>query len=216
MSSQHASTPEGRRTGRRPGPSTTREEILAAARDSFAKRGYDATSLRAVASRAGVDPALVRRFFGSKEDLFIAALESALRPGDELAEATAGDVETMGARLIGYMFNRWERAPTNKTLVGLVRSAATNEQAAKLLRNFVTKEIFARIVGRLGPDEAELRASLVGSQIIGIAFYRYILKIQPLASAPPERLQEIYAPTLQRYLTGELPPSASPRRRTRS
>src|SRR6266487_2690482 len=108
---------EARRTGRRPGPSTTREEILAAARESFAKRGYDATSLRRVAADAGVDPALVRRFFGSKEGLLVAALTVTFRPDKDVAEVVSGDLDTLGDQIIRYTLNLWEQAPIREMLV---------------------------------------------------------------------------------------------------
>ncbi len=172
------------RTGRRPGPSTTREEILAAARERFAKRGYDGTSLREIAERAGVDPALVRRFFGSKEGLLV--------------------------EIIRYTLSLWEQAPAREMLVAMLRSACTNERAAKLLRDFFAGQILARIAGAVSDKDAQLRASAVGSQIVGLAFYRYVLKVEPIASASPETLRTTFGPTLQRYLTGPLTP---PRRR---
>jgi AcrR family transcriptional regulator len=195
------------RTGRRPGPSTTREEILAAARESFAKRGYDGTSLRAVAAKAGVDPALVRRFYGSKEGLLVAALTVTFRPDADVAEVLSGDLDTLGDQIISYTLSVWEQAPSREMLVGMIRSACTNERAAKLLRDFFAGQILARIAGVVRGKEAELRASAIGSQIVGLAFYRYVLKVEPIASASPETLRATFGPTLQRYLTGPLTPS---------
>ncbi len=193
------------RTGRRPGQSTTREEILVAARQSFAKKGYDGTSLRAVAAKAGVDPALVRRFFGSKEDLLVAALTSTFRQS-EIADVVGGDLDTLGDQIIGYTLGVWEKPANRDVLIGLIRSACTNARAARLLRDFFAGQILARIADALDDDEAQLRASAVGSQIVGLAFYRYVLKVQPIASASPETLRAIYGPTIQRYLTGPLNP----------
>jgi AcrR family transcriptional regulator len=198
------------RTGRRPGPSTTREEILAAARERFAKRGYDGTSLREIAERAGVDPALVRRFFGSKEGLLVAALTATFRPDKDVAEVVSGDLDTLGDQIIRYTLSLWEQAPTREMLVAMLRSACTNERAAKLLRDFFAGQILARIAGAVSDKDAQLRASAVGSQIVGLAFYRYVLKVEPIASASPETLRTTFGPTLQRYLTGPLTP---PRRR---
>lgn len=195
------------RTGRRPGPSTTREEILAAARKCFGKRGYDGTSLRAVAAKAGVDPALVRRFYGSKEGLLVAALIVTFRPDEDVAEVLSGDLDTLGDQIIGYTLSVWEQAPSREMLVGMIRSACTNERAAKLLRDFFAGQILARIAGALSDKEAELRASAIGSQIVGLAFYRYVLKVEPIASASPDSLRAMFGPTLQRYLTGPLAPS---------
>src|SRR3954449_932484 len=135
------------RTGRRPGPSTTRAEILAAARECFAKRGYDATSLRAIAAEARVDPALVRRFFGSKEGVLIAALTATFRPDQDIAEVVSGDLDTLGDQIIRYTLSLWEQAPTQELLVGMLRSACTNEPAARLLRDFITNQILGRLAG---------------------------------------------------------------------
>jgi AcrR family transcriptional regulator len=193
-----------RRMGRRPGPSRTREQILRAARRRFARHGYDGTSVRAVASDAGVDPALVRRFYGSKEDLLVAALQDALLPRDEWAKALAGDFETLGLRVVGYMFEIWERPRDREVLIGMLRTATTNPRGARFLRDFIGGQLLKRLEERLGPDEAQLRATLIGSQMVGLAFYRYVLKLEPLASASPETLMHLVGPTIQRYLSEPL------------
>ncbi len=200
-----ASEPERRRTGRRPGPSRTREQILAAARVSFARNGFDATSIRGVAASAKVDPALVRRFFGSKEQLLIAALSGTMRPSERLGEALAGDLGTLGERLVRYMLEVWEHPRANReVLTGMIRAAATNARGARFLRDFIGGEILKRLETKLDRPEARLRASLVGSQIVGLAFYRYVLEVEPLASATPEQLAGLLGPTLRRYLTGSI------------
>jgi AcrR family transcriptional regulator len=192
------------RTGRRPGQSTTRDEIVAAARESFAKRGYDGTSLRAVAASAGVDPALVRRFFGSKEGLLVAALTVTLSPGERLAEVMSHDLDSLGEQIIGHVLSVWEKPASRDVLIGMIRSACTNARAARLLRDFFAGQVLARLASALDDDEALLRASLVGSQIVGLAFYRYVLKVEPLASASAETLRAIFGPILQRSLTGPI------------
>ena len=192
------------RTGRRPGASTTRAEILTAARASFAEVGYDRTSVRGVAARAGVDPALVHRFYGSKDDLFVAALAGAMNPDERIPEVVEGDVGTLGERLIGYFFSVWEQPPGRDVMIAMLRSAATNEHAATLLREFISGEVLGRIAASLGEADSDLRATLASSQLLGLAMIRYVVRIEPLASAPPEILSAAVAPTLQRYLTGEL------------
>jgi AcrR family transcriptional regulator len=207
MTGRRASAGKGRSpkpSGRRPGPSRTREQILKAARESFARRGYDATSLRGVAAQAGVDPALVRRFYGSKEGLLVAALTATFRPSEEVAEVVSGDLDMLGDQILSYTLRIWEQAPSRDMLVGMIRSACTNERAATLLRDFFASQILARIAGALKDKEAELRASAIGSQIVGLAFYRYVLKVEPIASASPETLRAMFGPTLQGYLTGPL------------
>jgi len=195
--------PRGERTGRRPGPSTTRKEILGAARASFAAFGYDRTTIRGVAADAGVDPALVHRFFGSKDELFAAALANAMTPGERIPELLEGDVGQLGERITRYFLSVWEAQPSRDVLIGMLRSAATNEHAATVMREFFSQEVLGRMAPSLGAD-ARLRTTLVNSQLLGIAVSRYVLRIEPLASASPETIVAAYAPTLQRYLTGEL------------
>jgi AcrR family transcriptional regulator len=192
------------RTGRRPGPSTTREEILAAARRRFAAHGYDGTSVRAIAAEAGVDPALVHRFFGSKDDLLVAALDVAMAPSEGLEAAVAGDPDTLAERVVAYFLSVWEEQPRRDVLVAMLRSAATNEHAAGLLRDFIGREVLGRVAAAIDDDRPALRATLVGSQLVGLATVRYIVRIEPLASASPEAVAAVVAPTLRRYLTGPL------------
>jgi AcrR family transcriptional regulator len=199
-------TPQRARTGRRPGPSTTRADILEAARASFAELGYDRTSVRGVAARAGVDPALVHRFYGSKDDLLAAALTVALNPGERIPELMEGDVGALGERVVRYFLSVWEQSPSREVLIGMLRSAATNERAAAQLRQFFGREVLGRIAARLGHEDAELRATLAGSQLLGLAMARYIIRFDPIASAEPQTIVATIAPTLQRYLTEELEP----------
>lgn len=196
--------PQRIRTGRRPGPSTTRADILEASRASFAELGYDRTSVRGVAARAGVDPALVHRFYGSKDDLLAAALTVALNPGERIPELMEGDVGALGERVVGYFLSVWEQSPSREVLIGMLRSAATNERAAAQLRQFFGREVLGRIAARLGHEDAELRATLAGSQLLGLAMARYIIRFDPIASAEPQTIVATIAPALQRYLTEEL------------
>ena len=198
------STPRGERTGRRPGPSTTRTEILAAARASFAELGYDRTSVRGIAARAGVDPALVHRFFGSKDDLLVAALTVAMNPDERIPEVMEGEPAELGERVVRYFLSVWEDSPVRDVLIGMLRSAAANERAARLLRDYFGGQVLARMAAPLEGADASLRATLVSSQLLGIAMVRYIIGIEPLASALPETIVAAYAPTVQRYLTGDL------------
>jgi AcrR family transcriptional regulator len=192
------------RTGRRPGPSSTRADILAAARECFAQRGYAATSVRAIAAKAGVDAALVHRFFGSKDELLVATLASAMRPAERVPELVEGDLAGLDERIVRYFLSVWERSPSREVMIAMVRSAATHEHAAELLREFIGREVLGPIAGALDGDDAPLRASLVGSQLLGVAMVRYVVKIEPLASAPPDVVAKAVAPTLRRYLTADL------------
>jgi AcrR family transcriptional regulator len=194
-----------RRAGRRPGKQDTREAILAAAREAFAERGYDAATIRQIATGAGVDPALVHHYFGSKDKLFAATVDFPMDPAQFVPQALAGDPAQAGERLVRAFLSTWD-SPVGAVGVALLRSAVTSELAARLLREFLVTQILRRAMGVLQIDPAEfpLRGSLVASQMSGLAMARYILKIEPLASAEPATVVAAVAPTIQRYLTGPL------------
>jgi AcrR family transcriptional regulator len=198
----HGSRREG--PGRRPGTSTSREEILDAARTRFARQGYDGTTVREVAADAGVDAALVHYFFGPKTSLFAAAMALPVNPADVLAGLLAGGVQDLGDRLARTVPAVWDDPETGGPLVALVRSAAGNEDAATMLREFAGREVLGQMADALDDPQAELRAALVVSQILGFAMVRHVLRVEPLASADHETLANALGPTLQRYLTGEL------------
>jgi AcrR family transcriptional regulator len=199
------------RTGRRPGESGTRDAILEAARREFAQHGYDRATIRGVARGAGVDPALVHYFFGTKTELFAAAMQLPINPAELVQTLLAGEHELIGERLIGTFLAVWDHAATRDVFIGLLRSAVTDEQAAALLREFAVRELFGRVAAALGTADAELRASLVFSQIFGLAVARYILRIEPLASTPGQVVAAAVGPTIQRYITGDLDPNTRPR-----
>jgi AcrR family transcriptional regulator len=193
-----------KRTGRRPGPTRTRGAILAAARAAFAARGYDAVSVRSVARSAGVDPALVHRFFGSKEELFVAALELPVAPSALVAAILADGVEGVGERLVRTLLTLWDAPGGFAPFLALVRGAVDNEAAATMLREFLSREVLGRIAAVAAPDRPEFRASLAGSQVVGLAMARYIVRVPPLADADRDAIVAAVGPTIQRYLTGAL------------
>jgi AcrR family transcriptional regulator len=192
------------RTGRRPGRSVTRQAILEAARGVFARSGYDRATIRDIAAAAGVDPALVHHYFGSKEGLFVAALALPFEPETILAAVTDGEVERIGERVASLLLVLWDSTEQRSPLLALVRSALSNEDAARMLREFLATAVFTRVATRLGMPDARLRAGLVASQVIGLAIARYVIRIEPLASVPRATLVQAIAPTIQRYLTGEI------------
>ncbi|MGS2615247.1 TetR/AcrR family transcriptional regulator [Micromonospora sp. LZ34] len=194
-----------RRTGRRPGKPGTREAILDAARAAFAERGFDGASIRAIAAAAGVDPALVHHYFGSKDQLFLAAMNAPVDPGELIPRILAGDRAGIGERLVRLFLGIWD-SPAGHAGVALLRSAVSNEWTARLMREFLTTQVLRRVLDHLDTDPAELplRGSLVASQLIGLAMMRYVIKLEPVASAPAETLVATVGPTVQRYLTGEL------------
>ncbi|GII22122.1 TetR/AcrR family transcriptional regulator [Planosporangium mesophilum] len=193
------------RTGRRPGNQDTREAILAAARQAFAEHGYDKASIRHIATSAGVDPALVHHYFGAKEQLFLAVMEAPIDPGKAIGEVLAGGLDGVGERLIRMFLTVWD-SPAGVPAAALIRSAVSHDWSARMLREFVTSQILRRVIGGLDldPKEGPLRASLVASQLVGLIMARYIVKIEPIASAPRETLVANVAPTIQRYLAGPL------------
>jgi AcrR family transcriptional regulator len=194
----------GHKSGRRPGDGSTRTEILEAATASFAENGYDRATIRDIAARAGVDPALVLHYFGSKEQLFGAALELPLSPGLLLEQAFAVDPGRIGETVVRTFLSAWEPLDTRPRLIAMLRSATTNEVAMRMIRELLIREVFGPITQVLGVPDAELRATLVGSQLVGLALMRYIGRIEPLASAPVDGLVAAIGPSLQRYLTGDL------------
>jgi AcrR family transcriptional regulator len=195
-----------RRSGRRPGNQDTRQSILEAARGVFAERGFDNASIRAIATEAKVDPALVHHYFGTKEKLFLASMNSPIDPAEVVPKALAGPREEAGERLVRLLLSVWD-SPAGTAAVALLRSAMSNEWTARLLREFVVTQVLRRAVAELGMkgEEASTRAALVATQMAGLAVTRYILKIEPVASAPAERLVAALGPNVQRFLTEPLP-----------
>jgi AcrR family transcriptional regulator len=179
------------RTGRRPGPGDTRGRILETARASFGERGFDGTTIRSVALAAGVDPALVHHYFGTKQQLFVAGLELPIDFG--------GDVPAIGRRARRRTVHARPGRAGAVAMVGLC-PRQRRSVAAGMLRD-LGRGPFAAISDR--PD-ARLRATLVGSQLVGLAMARYIVKVEPLASAAPEAVARAIGPTIQRYLAGDL------------
>jgi AcrR family transcriptional regulator len=194
----------GRRSGRRPGERATRDEILEAARAAFAELGYDRATIRDIAARASVDPALVIHYFGSKAQLFGAALQLPMEPAEILARVRAQAPGEMGPAVVRAFLSAWEPVETRTPLIATLRSAMTNETAMTLVREYLERRVFGPITQALQNDDAQLRATLVGSQFIGMAMMRYVAGIEPLASASVDELVAAVGPTVQRYLTGDL------------
>jgi AcrR family transcriptional regulator len=190
--------------GRRPGKTDTRQAILDAATICFAESGYDGTTIRAIAARAGVDPALVHHFFGAKSELFTAAVDFPFSPRAVLPAILDGAGDDAGERIVSMFLALWDDDSTRRRLLAVVRSAVRYEAAAAMLRAFLRREVIGTFVRTLDTPDAELRATLVGSQLIGLAMARYVVKLQPLATASTAELVAAYGPTLQRYLTGNI------------
>ncbi|AGB21592.1 transcriptional regulator [Mycobacterium sp. JS623] len=189
------------RIGRPPGKTDTRTVILAVARRMFAETGYDKTSVRDVAAAAGVDPAMIRHYFGSKTELFRATMGWPFEPADIAARITAGDRGGIGERLTRVFFEAWERPDSRAPLLAILRGAATHEESANLVRQFIQGQVYAHIAAALGSTDAELRIDLAMSQLLGIAYLRHILCVEPVASTPVNELVERIAPIVSRHLT---------------
>ena len=195
-----------RRTGRRPGNQDTKQSILEAARFAFAEKGFDKASIRAIASEAQVDPALVHHYFGTKEKLFLASMNAPINPAELVPRALDGPREEAGERLVALVLSIWD-SPAGAAAIGMFRSALSNEWTARLLREFVVTQVLRRAAAELSLNEQEapMRAALMATQMAGLITARYVLKIEPLVSAPPETLVAALGPNVQRFLTEPLP-----------
>ncbi|MFE9606023.1 TetR family transcriptional regulator [Streptomyces hokutonensis] len=181
----------------------TRDRILAAAREEFSERGYEKTSVRGIAKAAGVDSALVHHYFGTKEQVFEAAIAVAFAPAANAPDAVAeGPLDGVGERLTRFIFGVWENPATRKPLLAVVRSAVNNEAAAAVFRRLVLSQVLSRVAAQLEVPDAELRAELAAAQLVGTAMLRYVIKVEPLASADPEQIIVRIAPVVQGHLTG--------------
>ncbi|HEY3775774.1 MAG TPA: TetR family transcriptional regulator [Solirubrobacteraceae bacterium] len=174
----------------------TRRTILEAARATFATRGYEQTTIRAVAAQADIDPSMVMRYFGSKAGLFTAASTMDLHPPD----LRSVPVRRRGEHIVRHFVDRWESAATDETLVFMMRTAVTNEAVAAQMQATFDELIIVPIAA-LGDDDAGERAALIGSQMLGLVLCRYVLRLEPFASLPIEDVVARIAPTIQRYLT---------------
>ncbi|UIX31844.1 TetR/AcrR family transcriptional regulator [Streptomyces sp. GQFP] len=180
-----------------------RDRILTAAREEFSERGYDKTSVRGIAKAAGVDSALVHHYFGTKEQVFEASIEVAVGPLLSAPGSIAeGPLDGVGERLARFFFGVWENPATRKALLAIVRSAVNNEAAAGVFRRLISTQLLRRVAAQLDLPDAELRAELAAAQLVGIVMLRYVIKIEPLASANPEQIIERVAPAIQAHLAG--------------
>jgi len=194
--------PSARRRGRRPVGEDTKAALLAAAVEVFGEQGFDGATVRAIAARAGVDAAMVNHWFGGKQGLFLAAIEAPFDPAALIEGVLAGDRDSLAERVIRTFVTAWDAH--RDQFMAVMRSVAGQRAAARLLRDFITHEVIGRITRAIGVDRPEFRTSLCATQLVGLGVMRYVLKLEPLASADVDTLVRAIAPTLQRYLTGEV------------
>jgi AcrR family transcriptional regulator len=190
--------------GRRPGAPDTRAEVLASARASFAEKGFRGTTIRAVAASAGVDPALVHHYFGSKDDLFLAALEMPVDPREVLAPVVAQGPDGAGERLLRTFLSVWDDPGTQVQLLAVVRSVLSADGATLLKEGFIPV-VVGPVLAQLVTDRPEVRIPLVASQVVGLIVTRYLIALPPMAQMQAEEVVARIGPVIQHYLTGDLP-----------
>jgi AcrR family transcriptional regulator len=188
------------RAGRRPGQTETREQILTAARAQFAELGYDGATIRGIAAQAEVNPALVHHFFGTKEQVFMAALQLPVDPAFIVPALVEGPKNQFGERFVRLFLTVWGNPESRAPFLAMMRSVTTNEQAARMLRQFLERHVVARIAAEL--DVPQVRLAAAASHMIGLALMRYVIGLQPLASASDEELVAMIAPVIQGYIDG--------------
>ncbi|MFE5209711.1 TetR/AcrR family transcriptional regulator [Streptomyces sp. NPDC056600] len=179
-----------------------RDRILTAAREVFAERGYEKASVRGIAKAADVDPALVHHYFGTKEQVFESAVEGAFAPVLRTQPLTDLRPDRAGEQFVRMFLGIWENPATRAPLLAIIRSAVSNEAAAAIFRRLVAGLVLSKVAKELDAPDAELRAELAAAQVVGVVMLRYVIKVEPIASADPEELIARLAPVLQHHLTG--------------
>jgi AcrR family transcriptional regulator len=186
------------RSGRRPGQTETREQILDAARRLFAEQGYDGATVRGIAAEAGVNAALLHHFYGTKQQLFVAAMNLPVDPAELLPQILAGPPESVGERLVRAVLAIWRVPEQRAPFLALIRSVATNEQAGAMMRQFVDRALFTKVAAARGIPP--MRVAAAAAQLMGLMLLRYVVGIPALADADDEELVRLVAPTIQHYL----------------
>lgn len=199
--------------GRRRGPSTSRQAILDAAREQFAAKGYRAATMRTIAAAAGVDTALIRHFFGTKDTLFAASLDVPRETTGHIIAALSSPAPGIGVRFARTYLELWEDPTSGQALQAMVRSAIADPEAAELLRGYLHTNVMDATTPGMGEDQPAFRISLAASHLLGAAIARHIVAIEPLASADFEVVVDTVAPVIEHYLLGDLdqsPPDGDP------
>jgi AcrR family transcriptional regulator len=183
----------------------TRQAIVEAARVDFAEQGYDGTSLRGIARRAEVDPALVHHYFGGKPQLFAAVMDIPADPAALIGRVVEGPRDQVGEALVRTFLTVWDSDEGRQRFQALMRAAVTHDDATRMLREFLTREVFGRVVRALADDgdraaDLEVRAGLAASQMLGLAMMRYIVEFPAVVGASHDELADLVGPTIQRYL----------------
>ena len=193
-------TTRATRPGRRPGGPDTRGEIVRAARESFADKGFGATSIRAVAREAGVDAALVHHYFDSKDSLFVEAMALPIDPRQIAARILDGPREELGRRIVTIFLGVWESDEGQQRMKAMLRSVVTSDEVARIIREGMTKMILEPVSQLLGVPDAKLRVSLIATHLIGVALTRYVVELEPVASTDMNTLVDRITPAIEQYL----------------
>jgi AcrR family transcriptional regulator len=193
------------KAGRRPGTPETRGRILEAARTAFGERGFNATTIRALAADARVDPALVHHYFSTKADLYAAAIELPMSPSTVIPQVFSGDVSGLGRRVTEFFFSVWEAPESRRPLLAMLGGAfGGNERGTAGFREFLVRGLLTRVVAAIGGGRrAEVRVELAMAHLLGIAVLRYVVRVEPLASVEVSRIVDLVAPRVQSYFDGE-------------
>lgn len=188
------------RRGPRPAGSDTREAILEAAREQFAQNGYGRTTMRGVASAAGVDARLVTHYFGSKQELFMESVRLPIDPDAFIARAFDGPPEQLAERVAWGLVSALDDPDTRRTALAIIRAAASEPEAADVIRAVLSERVLTPLTRHLDTDHPELRANFIACQFVGLAMARYVVGIEPLASAPPEQVVRALTPVIDHFL----------------
>jgi AcrR family transcriptional regulator len=189
--------------GRRPGKPDTRQELLATARRMFADAGFDKTSVRDIAAAAGVDPALIRHYFGTKAELFRETMGWPFEPAEIAEQVMGAGRDQIGAHLTRVFFEAWERPDSRAPLLAILRGAATHEESATLVRQFIQGQLYRQMAAELSGPDAELRIDLAMAQLLGIAYLRHVLRVDPVASTPMEELIARVTPVIEAHMRSD-------------
>ncbi|WP_371747044.1 TetR/AcrR family transcriptional regulator [Mycolicibacterium sp. YH-1] len=197
--------PVTKRPGRPPGQSDTRDRILSSARELFARNGIDKTSIRSIASSAGVDAALVHHYFGTKQQLFAAAIHIPIDPMQVIGPMRETPVDELGLKLPSLLLPLWD-SELGSGFIATLRSLLAGNDVS-LVRSFLQEVISVEVGRRVDspPGSGRIRVQFVASQLVGVVMARYILELEPFKSLPVQQVAETIAPNLQHYLTGDLP-----------
>lgn len=188
--------------GRRSGSPDTRGEILAAAREVFSEVGYDRATIRAIANKAGVDPALIYHYFAAKDDLFAASIDIPIPPTETVRALFSESGHEIGRRLAELFFLVWEQEMARRSLLGILRSAMGGEdRAAAAFREFLTSAVLEQVAPMIPSEDSRLRSLLMASQLVGVAITRYVMRLEPIASASIEEIVDLVAPRIQSYVS---------------